>query len=76
MEIDWKGMFLPEQWAEVFLRGPGRGDRDVYDRTRVFGGLGVRATDDIGVQAGVMAQVYDDETDWQLEVKIQQRIQL
>jgi len=21
MEIDWKAMFLPEQWAEVFLRG-------------------------------------------------------
>jgi hypothetical protein len=56
--------------AELFLRGPGRGDRPVYDRTRLYGGLGVRAAGNLGVQAGLLAQVYDGSTDLQVQLSL------
>ena len=56
--------------AELFLRGPGRGDHPVYDRTRLYGGIGVRASGELGVQAGLLAQVYDGETDLQVQLSL------
>lgn len=55
--------------AEVFLRGPGR-TQPVYDRTRLYAGVGVRATDRLGVQAGYLAQVVDGPTDHQLQLSL------
>lgn len=71
-----RGSVFAATSAELFLRGPGRGERPVYDRTRLFGGAGVRLTDDVGLQGGVLAQVFDDETDWQVQVSVQQRVTL
>ena len=56
--------------AELFLRGPVRGDRPVYDRTRLYGGLGVRTTGGLGVQAGLLAQVYEGATDLQVQLSL------
>lgn len=61
-----RGSVYAAATAELFLRGPVRGERPVYDRTRLYGGVGVRATGALGVQAGVVAQVVDGPTDWQV----------
>lgn len=65
-----RGSVYAATYVEPFLRGPGRGDRPVYDRTRVYGALGVRAADNLGVQAGALAQVFDGSTDWQLQLSL------
>lgn len=69
-----RGSVYVQGYAEPFLRGPGRGDRPVYDRTRLYGALGVRATDGLGVQAGALAQVFDGSTDWQLQLSLHQTL--
>lgn len=65
-----QGSVYAASYVEPFLRGPGRDDRPVYDRTRVYGALGVRAADNLGVQAGALAQVFDGNTDWQLQLSL------
>lgn len=65
-----RGAVYAATYVEPFLRGPVRGDRPVYDRTRVYGALGVRAADNLGVQAGALAQVFDGNTDWQLQLSL------
>ena len=65
-----RGSVYVATYAEPFLRGPGRGDRPVYDRTRLYGALGVRAADNLGVQVGALAQVFDGSTDWQLQLSL------
>ncbi len=65
-----RGSVYATGYAEPFVRGPGRGDRPVYDRTRLYGAVGVRATDRLGVQAGVLAQAFDGSTDWQLQLSL------
>lgn len=65
-----RGSVYAAAYVEPFLRGPGRGERPVYDRTRVYGALGLRAADNLGVQAGALAQVFDGNTDWQLQLSL------
>lgn len=69
-----RGSVYAAAYAEPFLRGPGRGDRPVYDRTRLYGGLGLRVSDAAGIQAGALAQVFDGSTDWQLQLSLHQAV--
>ena len=56
--------------AEPFLRGPGRRGQAVFDRARLTGGVGVRTTDRFGVRASVVAQVYAERTDVQVQLSL------
>ena len=60
--------------AEAFLRGPGRAGRPVYDRTRLFGGVGVRVGGPLTVQAGYLAQVFSGDVDHQLHLSLHQTL--
>jgi hypothetical protein len=64
-----RGSVYVNAFGEVFLRGPGR-TQPVYDRTRLYAGVGVRATDRLGIQAGYLAQVVDGSTDHQLQLSL------
>ncbi len=65
-----RGSVYAAAYAEPFLRGPGRGDRPVYDRTRLYGGVGYRLRANLGVQAGYLAQVFDGSVDHQLQLSL------
>ncbi len=65
-----RGSVYGATYVEPFLRVTGRSGRPVYDQTRVYGALGVRAADNLGVQAGALAQVFDGRTDWQLQLSL------
>lgn len=60
--------------AEPFLRGAGRGERPVFDRTRLYGAVGYMVTPSLGVQAGYMDQVFADDADGQLQLSLHQTL--
>lgn len=56
--------------VEPFLRGPGRGEQPLYDRTRLFGGLGVRLSPALDARAGVLVQQFRSATDVQVQLSL------
>ena len=56
--------------AEAFLRGEGRAGRAVFDRARLYGGLGVHVTPAFNVQAGYVEQLFDGTADGQVQVAL------
>lgn len=57
--------------TEVFLRGAGRGDRPVFDRSRLFGGLGLHLSSRLRLQAGYLHQTFVGAADGQIQVALQ-----
>lgn len=64
-----RGSLYVSASGEVFLRGPGR-TQPVYDRTRLYAGVGVGAIDRLGIQAGYLAQVVDGPADHQVQLSL------
>lgn len=56
--------------AEPFVRGPGRGTRDAFDRVRLYVGVGVRAARPLDVRAGVLVQQFRSATDVQVQLSL------
>ena len=56
--------------SEVFLRGAGRDERPVFDRVRLYGGLGVHVTSALNLQAGYVEQVLEGSADGQFQLAL------
>ena len=65
-----RGPFLAGS-NEVFLRGAGRGDGPVFDRVRLYGGVGYRLGGRLAVQAGYLRQAFADGADDQVQLAVQ-----
>lgn len=71
-----RGTLYAATYAEIFLRGAGRGDRPVFDRSRLYGALGYKLTDGLGIQAGYMEQGFASGTDHQLQLSLHHTLSL
>ncbi len=56
--------------VEPYVRGPGRGARDVLDRVRVHAGVGVRVARPLDVRASVAVQQFRSATDVQVQLSL------
>lgn len=62
--------------VEPFVRGPGRGTRDAFDRVRLSAGVGVRAARPLDVRAGVLVQQFRSATDVQVQLSLHHSLKL
>ncbi len=69
-----RGTVYAAVYAEPFLRGAGRGERPVFDRTRLYGAVGYVLTPSVSVQAGYMDQVFAADDDGQLQLSVHQSL--
>ena len=68
--LPMRGAVYAAASVEPFLRGPGRGEQPVYDRTRLFSGLGVRLSPAFDARAGVLVQQFRSASDVQIQLSL------
>lgn len=71
-----RGAVYAAAYNEVFLNGIGRDGGPVFGQNRIYGALGYKVTDGLGVQLGYMDQVFADDVDGQIQVSLHHALSL
>ena len=74
--ISGDGPFDLSASVEPFLRGPGRGAEPVFDRVRLYSGLGVRLSPALTVRGGLVLEQSAAGPDWQALISVHHGITL
>ena len=69
-----RGAVYAAAYNEVFINGVGRDGGPAFGQNRIYGAIGYKVTDDIGIQAGYMDQIFENGPDGQLQLSLHQNI--